>query len=99
MLRPTLFLSLLAGVGCAETQSQRAFILRPASETVPAVALANQSPDHDRNLAESLERSLKEQEDQPWFGPQGAIAEKQPTSPSAGAAGDSRASKTSVSGP
>jgi hypothetical protein len=101
MLRSSLFLVLLAAcVGCAETQSQRAFIVRPAAETVPAVALANRSPDHDRNLAESLERSLKDQEDEPWFtSPQGAIAQKQPTSPTLRDASDSRASKTAVPEP
>jgi hypothetical protein len=97
MLRPSLFLIVLAGcVGCAETQSQQAFTPRRAAESVPPVTVPNQSAERIHNLAESLDRSLLAQEEDESMMPgrQGAIADKQPMAPDVREGSDSRASKT-----
>jgi hypothetical protein len=61
MARGTAFFLLLAG--CAGTQSQQAFTLRPAAQVELTVTAPNRSAERDRNLADCIERSLREQEE------------------------------------
>ena len=68
MLRSHLIFLLIAGsVGCAETQSQRAFTPRQAAEEVPVASTASQVGEHDRALAEALDRSLLALENEPMI--------------------------------
>jgi hypothetical protein len=62
MTRSAALFLLLLPAACADTQSGRAFIPRQASEVVVVVATPNKSADRDRQLADSLDRSLKEEE-------------------------------------
>ena len=88
-----LLLTLAACVGCAGTQSARAFIPRPAAEVVPVVTLPNRSAEHSHSLAESLARSLQEQEDEPMLARQGSIADKPSATPAVDPGSEGRASK------
>jgi hypothetical protein len=63
MTRGTALLLLLLLPACAETGSQRAFIPRPAAAVAPLVTTPNQSIERERDLADCIERSLREQED------------------------------------
>ncbi len=93
MSRAYLILLLLAG--CAETQSQRAFIPRRPAEEVPASTTPNQFADHDRALAESIDRSLQALEDEPMIPARPAAADKESSARrDVQTIGDSRASKT-----
>ena len=62
MIRSTALLLLLLPA-CAGTQSQRAFIPRPAAAFVPSVTTPNTSAERDHELADCFERSVREQED------------------------------------
>lgn len=72
---------------------------RRAAEFVPPVTLPNTYSEHDRNLAESLARSLQEQEanEPELLGRQGSIADKPSVAPSVNPESDSRGSKTAGS--
>jgi hypothetical protein len=68
MVRSHLIFLLIAGsVGCAETQSERAFLPRRAAEEVPVSTTPNRVGDHDRALAEAIDRSLVALEDEPML--------------------------------
>jgi hypothetical protein len=102
MTRPYfLLLTFVFCAGCAGTQSELAFMPRRAAEIVPPVTLPNCYSQHDRKLAESLARSLQEQEanEPELLGRQGSIADKPSAAPSAFPASDSRGSKTAGSDP
>ena len=87
-------------VGCAGTQSARAFIPRPAAEVVPAVTIPNCSGERNHSLAESLVRSLQEQEDEPMLAVrQSAVADKPVATWAVYPEGDGRASKMAGSPP
>jgi hypothetical protein len=49
-------------VGCAGTQTQEAFTIRPPAPYVPFVATPNVSAEHQQNLEAVLDRSLRDQE-------------------------------------
>jgi|HubBroStandDraft_6_1064221.scaffolds.fasta_scaffold382785_2 hypothetical protein len=93
MSRAYLFFLLMAG--CAETQSQQAFTPRRPAEEVPAFTTPNRFGEHDRALAESIDRSLQALEDEPMIPARPAALEKE-SSPTRDVrtSGDSRASKT-----
>jgi hypothetical protein len=61
MIRGAALLLLLLPA-CAGTQSQRAFIPRPAAAFVPSVTTPNKADERDRELADCFERSLRDQE-------------------------------------
>jgi hypothetical protein len=92
---------LLAGcVGCAGTQSQRAFIPRRSAEIVPVVTIPNTSAERNQNLAESLVRSLQEQEEEALIPVrQAAVADKPVATWAVYPEGDGRASKMAGSPP
>jgi hypothetical protein len=91
-----LLFSLVVCAGCAGTQSELAFMPRRAAEFVPPVTLPNTYAQHDHNLAESLARSLQEQEanEPELLGRQGSIADKPSAAPNEYTGSDSRGSKT-----
>ena len=95
-----IFLLVAASVGCAETQSQRAFIPRPSAEEVTPSLAPNQSREHDGALAEALDRSLREMEDEPMV-PARPVAIDKETSATRDlrSSGDTHASKTAGVGP
>jgi hypothetical protein len=95
-----IFFMLAGCVGCAGTQSQRAFIPRRAAEFVPAVTIRNSSAARNYNLAESLARSLQEQEDEATIPVrQEAVADKPVATWAVYPEGDGRASKMAGSPP
>lgn len=51
-------------VGCAGTQTQQAFTIRPPAPYVPFVATPNVSAEHQQSLETALDRSLRDQERQ-----------------------------------
>jgi hypothetical protein len=101
MPRPNVLLfTLVASVGCAGTQSARAFIPRPAAEVVPVVTIPNCSAEHNNNLAESLVRNLQEQEAEPMIPVRrAAVADKPVATWAVYPEGDGRASKMAGSPP
>jgi hypothetical protein len=50
--------------GCAGTQTQQAFTIRPPAPYVPFVATPNVSSEHEQSLEAALDRSLGDQERQ-----------------------------------
>lgn len=72
---------------------------RRAAEFVPPVTLPNTYSRHDHNLAESLTRSLQEQEanEPELLGRQVSIADKPSVAPNANPGSDSRGSKSAGS--
>jgi hypothetical protein len=95
-----IFLLLAGCAGCAGTQSQRAFIPRRAAEFVPVVTIPNSSAERNHNLAESLARSLLEQEEDATIpARQVAVADKPVATWIVYPDGEGRASKMAGSPP
>ena len=63
MTRAAALFLLLLPAACAETQSGRAFLPRPAAEAEIPVVTPNRSAERNRDLADSLDRSLEAQEE------------------------------------
>ncbi len=73
----TLFLLLLPA--CAGTQSGAAFTPRSASQEIPVILPPNKAADHDRALADCIERALEQQEEQDQADQKGAKGPSDPT--------------------
>jgi len=95
MSRVHLLFLLMAGcVGCAETQSQQAFTPRRAAEVVPPSTAPNRFREHDSALADALDRSLQELEDEPMAPTRSAVDKETSATRDVHDTGDTRASKT-----
>jgi hypothetical protein len=94
-----IFLLIATCVGCAETQSRQAFTPRRAAEEVPVATTPNQVRDHDRALAESIERSLQALEDAPMIPARPGEMDKESAATQDVRPADSRASKSAVVAP
>jgi hypothetical protein len=81
MTRAAALLLLLLPAACAETQSARAFAFRPAAVTDIAVTTPNTSAERNRDLAQSLDRSLQVQEEHEQWVLQEMVPAKAPDSP------------------
>jgi hypothetical protein len=69
MTRAAALLLLLLPAACAETQSGRAFALRPPAQADIAAVTPNTSVERSRDLAQSLDRSLQAQEEREQWVP------------------------------
>jgi hypothetical protein len=96
MSRAHLIFLLVAGcVGCADSQLQRALTPRSAAEEVPVAVTPNTYGEHDRALAEAIDRSLLEQEEEPSVPALPAASDKETSATrDVHAPVDNRASKT-----
>ena len=96
MFRAHLIFLLVAGcVGCADSQLQRALTPRAPAEEVPVASTPNSFGEHDRALAEAIDRSLLEQEEEPTVPALPAASDKETSATrDARVPGDNRASKT-----